>query len=146
MIKKKRQNYTDNNAKVNEFLFRRVDLEDVVNAHLLAGEKAPEIGFGKYIISATTPFRREDLDDLRKDAPGILSKRVPEFEEIYHRLNWKMYPGIDRVYVNDAARNELGWQPKYNFIHILNCLKQGSSPFSQLANVVGSKGYHSEIF
>ena len=144
--KEKRQNYTDNNAKANEFLFRRVDLEDVVNAHLLAGEKAPEIGFGKYIISATTPFLKEDLQDLRKDAPGILSKRVPEFEEIYRRLNWKMYPGIDRVYVNDAARNELGWHPNYNFSHILNCLKQGSSPFSLLANVVGSKGYHSEVF
>src|SRR3954454_7539676 len=53
--------YDDANLKVNELLYRRVDLEDAVSAHLLALERAPEIGFGRYIISATTPFRREDL-------------------------------------------------------------------------------------
>jgi len=37
-------------------LYRRVDLEDVVSAHLLAIEKAPSIGFDRYIISATTPY------------------------------------------------------------------------------------------
>src|SRR3954462_13249760 len=45
--------YDDTNLKVNELLYRRVDLEDVVSAHLLALERAPEIGFGRYIISAT---------------------------------------------------------------------------------------------
>src|SRR5258708_3573074 len=51
-----RQDYDDGNVKVNEFLHRRVDLEDVVDAHVLAVDKAPSIGFGRYIISATTPF------------------------------------------------------------------------------------------
>jgi len=51
--------YTDSNTKANEYLYRRVDTEDVVNAHLLAMEKAPSIGFGKYIISATTPFEKK---------------------------------------------------------------------------------------
>jgi nucleoside-diphosphate-sugar epimerase len=31
-----RQAYDDDNLKVNEFLYRRVDIEDVVSAHLLA--------------------------------------------------------------------------------------------------------------
>ena len=48
--------YDDLNLKVNELLYRRVDLEDVVSAHQLALERAPAIGFGRYIISATTPF------------------------------------------------------------------------------------------
>jgi UDP-glucose 4-epimerase len=39
----------------NELLFRRVDIEDVVTAHLLALEKASSIGFGRCVISATTP-------------------------------------------------------------------------------------------
>ncbi len=51
-----RKTYDDLNIKVNELLYRRVDLEDVVTAHLLALEKAPSIGFGRYVISATTPF------------------------------------------------------------------------------------------
>src|SRR5687768_7926003 len=33
--------YPDANAKVNEFLYRRVELEDVVSAHLRALERAP---------------------------------------------------------------------------------------------------------
>ena len=48
--------YEDANLKVNELLYRRVDLEDVVDAHRLALERAPELGFGRYIVSATTPF------------------------------------------------------------------------------------------
>src|SRR5579871_2185066 len=51
-----REAYADDNLKVNEFLYRRVDIEDVVSAHLLAAERAPALGFRRYIISATTPF------------------------------------------------------------------------------------------
>ena len=40
----------------------------MVSAHLLALEKAAKIGFGKYIISATTPFSQEDLLLLNRDA------------------------------------------------------------------------------
>src|SRR5262245_42455931 len=39
-----RQNYEDGNIKANEFLYRRVDLEDVVSAQLLAMQKAASIG------------------------------------------------------------------------------------------------------
>src|SRR5690242_9808373 len=47
--------YPDANLKVNELLYRRVDLEDVVGAHRCALERAPELGFGRYIVTATTP-------------------------------------------------------------------------------------------
>jgi nucleoside-diphosphate-sugar epimerase len=40
-----RQEYSNENAKANEYLYRRVDLEDVVSAHLLAAERAATIGF-----------------------------------------------------------------------------------------------------
>ena len=69
--------YADDNAKANEYLFRRVAIEDVVDAHLAAAERAPAIGFGKYIISATTPFLREDCARLRADAPAVVSLRAP---------------------------------------------------------------------
>ena len=51
-----RKLYEDANVKANEFLYRRVDIEDVVSAHLHAIEKAQVLGFGKYIISATSAF------------------------------------------------------------------------------------------
>ena len=76
-----RNAYPDDNAKANEYLFRRVAIEDVVDAHLIAAERAPSIGFGKYIISATTPFLPEDCARLRVDAPAVVSLRAPGWED-----------------------------------------------------------------
>ncbi len=57
-----------------------------------------------------------------------------------------MFPEIDRVYVNELARRELGWKPKYDFRHVLNSLKAGTDFRSALAQEIGSKGYHSTVF
>jgi nucleoside-diphosphate-sugar epimerase len=137
-----RSAYDDGNVKANEFLYRRVELEDVVAAHLLAVEKAPSIGFGRYVVSATTPFLPEDLAELAADAPGVVRRRVPGCEEEYARRGWRMFPRIDRVYVNERARRELGWQPRYDFRYVLGLLKSGADVRSPLARAVGSKGYH----
>ena len=107
--------YEDANIKVNEILYRRVDVEDVVWAHLLALGKADSLGFGRYVVSATTPFRHEDLIELRSDAAKVVHRLFPECEEIYRRRGWKLFPSIDRVYVNELARDELGWSPRYDF-------------------------------
>jgi UDP-glucose 4-epimerase len=141
-----RESYADDNLKLNEYLFRRVDLEDVVSAHLLAAERAPAIGFRRYIISATTPFTIDDLPELRVDAALAARRRVPEYEAEYALRGWKMVPGIDRVYVNERARNELGWEPRYNFNFIIDRLRAGEDMRSPLARLVGSKGYHAEKF
>ena len=134
--------YDDGNLKVNELLYCRVDLEDVVSAHRLALERAPAIGFGRYIVSASTPFTPEDLATLRTDAPAVARRLFPEYEAIYAQRGWKMLPGIDRVYVNDRARSELGWRPRYDFSHALDRLQAGEDPRSPLARSVGAKGYH----
>ncbi len=144
--KLKRDSYTAENTKANEFLFRRVELEDVVSAHLCAAERASALGFGRYIISATTPFLPEDLPGLNTDAPAVVFKRVPGYAEIYTRLGWRMFDKIDRVYVNDAARKDLGWRPGYDFAHVLGCLKKGGYPRSAISGLVGSKGYHDRVF
>lgn len=141
-----REAYEDGNIKANEFLYRRADIADVASAHVLAVEKASSIGFGRYIISATTPFTPEDLVDLRTHAPQVLKKRVPDYEAEYKRRGWSMFLGIDRVYVNSRARSELGWRPDYDFRYILDRLKAGEDPRSPLARLVGSKGYHARKF
>ena len=141
-----REAYSDENAKVNEYLHRRVAIEDVVSAHLLAAPRAAAIGFRKYIISATTPFLPGDLADLRVDAPLVVRRRVPGYAAEYERRGWKMFPSIGRVYVNDRARNELGWEPRYDFKTIIDRLKAGDDPRSPLAQTIGSKGYHAEVF
>jgi UDP-glucose 4-epimerase len=141
-----REAFSDNNVKANEYLHRRVDIEDVVSAHLLAAERAPDLGFRKYIVSATTPFQRDDLARLRVDAPAVVRERVPDYEAVYRHLNWKMFPSIGRVYVNERARNELGWLPRYDFSYVIRCLKAGVDFRSPIARAVGSKGYHDEVF
>jgi UDP-glucose 4-epimerase len=141
-----RESYADENLKVNEYLYRRVDIEDVVSAHLLAAERASSIGFGKFIISATTPFTPDDLVELRMDAPRVVRRKVAEYVMEYERLNWKMVPVIDRVYVNERARRELGWEPRYDFKFLIERLRLGEDIKSPLARVIGSKGYHGNAF
>jgi UDP-glucose 4-epimerase len=139
-----REAYEDGNVKANEFLHRRVEIADVVEAHLLAVERATAIGFGRYIISATSPFERDDLADLRTNAASVVQRMFPDYEEEYRRRGWKMFPSIDRVYVNERARQELGWKPRCDFRYVLDQLKAGVDPRSDLAQAIGSKGYHDD--
>jgi UDP-glucose 4-epimerase len=144
--KETRAAYEDGNVKANEFLYRRVELEDVVGAHLLALEKAPLIGFGRYIISATTPFTQADLVELRTNAPRVVKCLYPDYEEVYARRGWRMFPTIERVYVNERARYELGWRPSYDFRRVLDRLQAGDDLRSSLTRAVGAKGYHPHPF
>ena len=138
-----RERYVSENAKVNELLFRRVDLADAVSACQAAIHRAPSIGFRRYVISATTPFDRRDVLDLRRDAPGVVRRYFPDFETVYALHGWKMFPTVDRVYANAKARQELGWEPIYDFAWALGRLRAGQHPISDLARTVGKKGYHS---
>ncbi len=141
-----RDAYDDANVKCNEYLYRRVDIADVVDAHLLAVQRARSIGHGVYIVSATTPFQPDDLRLLRTQAPDVVRRYVPEYAEEYLRRGWVMFPDIERVYVNAKARRDLGWQPRFDFRHAINCLTRGIEPTSALARVIGSKGYHATRF
>ena len=136
--------YSDANLKLNEFLYRRLDIEDVVAAHLCALDRAPSLGFGRYIISATTPLARGDVAELRRDAASVVWRRVPGAQAIYDRLGWRMLPALDRVYDNARARAELGWQPRHDFATVLARIAGGGELSSPLARAIGYKGYHAE--
>lgn len=137
-----RGDYEDANIKVNELLYRRVDVEDAAVAHCLALEVAPSIEFGTFIVSATTPFTPEDLAELRTDAALVVRHKFPQCEEIFAQRGWKLFPVIDRVYVNGRARQTLGWSPRYDFEYALSQLAVGREPQSPLALEIGAKGYH----
>jgi len=139
-----RTTYEDANLKVNELLYRRADLSDIVDAHRLALDRAPALGFGRYIISATTPFTPDDLGELHVDAPAVVERHHPSYGGVYERLGWRMFPAIERVYVNAAARRDLGWTPRYDFGGALERLARGEEWRSELTLAVGAKGYHAE--
>lgn len=141
-----RENFSITNTQANEMLYRRVDLEDVVRAHLMALDKARTIGFGRYIISATTPFTRYDLPELGRDAPAVIYRLFPDCEALFGARRWAPFPRIDRVYSNDLARRQLGWRPTYDFRYVLDCLRADKDFRSPLAREVGRKGYHDHAF
>lgn len=91
-----RKLYNSENIKANEFLYRRVDIQDAVDAHLLAIEKAPAIGFAKYIISATSPFSPQNLAQLQEDAPAVVANLYPDYQLLYQQKQWQMFPTIGR--------------------------------------------------
>lgn len=142
--KETRERYAPANAQVNELLNRRVDIEDVLGAQLCAIERAAQIGFGRYIVSATSPFTRDELQALRDDLPAVVARHVPQYTAEYAKRGWAMVPGIDRVYVNAKARDELGWRPKHDFASAIEALRAGGDHRSALARQVGVKGYHAE--
>jgi UDP-glucose 4-epimerase len=133
--------YAPDNVKLNEFLYRRADIEDVVSAHLAAATLAPQVGIGPYIVSATTPFGPQHLARLAEDAHGVVQEVAPQFAAIYAERGWRMFPGVGRVYVNDRARAELGWRPKHDFPSMLGRVAAGEAPMSDLAAAIGVKGY-----
>ena len=102
------------------------------------------------VFAATSSARqrllRGDLADLRADAPLAVHRRAPAYEAEYARRGWKMVPSFDRVYVNEQARDELGWRPRYDFKFLVDRLRADEDVRSPLAQLVGSKGYHAENF
>jgi nucleoside-diphosphate-sugar epimerase len=133
-----RATYLDANLKATEYLYRRVDVEDAVDAHLVALDRAAALGFGRFIITATTPFARDDVSELRRDPEAVLTRRVPGWRDAYRALGWKLLPAFDRVYDNTLARELLGWRPKHDFASVL---ARGGDVKSPLARAIGSKGY-----
>jgi UDP-glucose 4-epimerase len=137
-----RAGFAPENAQANELLYRRADIADVVAAHLLAAERARDVGFGRFIISATTPFQESDMAALRADAPSVVRRLFPEYEALYAARGWRLFASIDRTYVNRAAREALGWRPIYDFAHVLKSLRANEDFRSPLAREIGIKGYH----
>jgi UDP-glucose 4-epimerase len=137
--------FGDANLKLNEMLHRRLDVEDCVDAHIVALERAPRLGFGRYLITATTPFQRDDVEELRRDAPAVVSRYVPGWREVYDQLHWRMPPSITRVYDNTLARETLGWKPKHDFASVLVRARERRGDIrSDLARSLGIKGYHGD--
>jgi UDP-glucose 4-epimerase len=130
------------NIQANELLYRRVDLEDVVSAHRVALREAARIGFGRFIVSATTPFTREDCPALGQDAAAVLRQRVPGWQTLFARLGWTAPATLDRVYDNRAAREVLGWQPKIDFAAAMARLHATGDLHGPLARTIGQKDYH----
>jgi UDP-glucose 4-epimerase len=113
------------NLKANELLYRRLTVEDAAEAHLVALERAPEVGFDQFIVSAPTPFARSEAHELARDAAVVVERHFPEARALYTRQGWVLPARIGRVY--DASRIErvLGWRCQTDFAALLRSLHEG---------------------
>jgi UDP-glucose 4-epimerase len=141
-----RGEYVIENLQANELLNRRIDLGDAVSAVRCALERIGSIRFGMYIISATTPFAPADCAILGRDAASAIRRQFPQSESLFAARGWKLPTRLDRIYSNQRAREELGWVPRYDFFHVMDCLASNRDFRSALALEVGSKGYHDRSF
>ena len=119
------------NLKANEFLNRRLTVEDAAQAHVAALERAPEIGFGLFLVSAPTPFMRSDAEALKRDAAAVVSRYFPDARDLYAACNWRLPTSIGRVYDATRAETALGLRCKTDFGAVLEALRTRSElPFA----------------
>lgn len=139
-----RGQFEDDNLKVCELLYRRVDIHDVVSAHVRAMLEAKRIGWGKYIISAPPPFTRSEelLRQLDADAAEAIKQVRPNHAKILLERGWKFPTRLDRVYDSRKAIDELKWTPIYTFERALEQIKEGKDWQSPLTVQTGKRGYH----
>jgi nucleoside-diphosphate-sugar epimerase len=131
---------TGPNIKANEFLNRRLTVEDAAEAHVAALDRIAELGFATFIVSAPPPFGPEDCDELALDAAAVVTRHFPEAPGLYAGAGWRLPERIDRVYVPAAAEARLGFRCRTDFASVLEALKEGRPlPFVHDPNYVSPK-------
>ena len=128
------------NRKANEFLDRRLTVEDAAAAHVVALERAPALGFDTFILSAPPPFVREDCEALIRDAPAVIARYFPEAADLYAARGWSLPARIDRVYDPSRAERRLGFRCRTDFAAVLGALERGEQlPFAHDPSYVSPK-------
>lgn len=98
-------------------LHRGVDRRDVAAAHALAlARQGPA---ATYVISAATPFLRDDRADLINNAPAVIERRCPGLIERMMENGWQPPQSIDRVYDASWAR-EIGFSPRFGIESVIS--------------------------
>ena len=119
------------NRKANEFLHRRLTVEDAARAHVVALDLAPAIGFGTFVLSAPTPFVPSDAVALKRDAASVVARYFTDAPALYAARGWRLPARIGRVYDSRLAERVLGVRCFTDFARILEALRRGDAlPFA----------------
>jgi nucleoside-diphosphate-sugar epimerase len=128
------------NRKANELLNRRLTVEDASDAHVVALERAPALGFDTFILSAPPPFSRDDREQLIRDAPSVIARYFPDTHVLYAARGWSLPAWIDRVYDPSRAEARLGFRCRTDFASVLAALREGRQlPFAHDPSYVSPK-------
>jgi UDP-glucose 4-epimerase len=128
------------NIKANEFLNRRLTVEDAADAHVVALGQAPALGFDTFILSAPPPFARHECEELLQDAPAVIARHFPQAPSLYARMGWTLPASIDRVYDPSRAERRMGFRCRTGFAAILDAIARGGElPFAHDPSYVSPK-------
>ncbi|WP_114941305.1 NAD-dependent epimerase/dehydratase family protein [Mucilaginibacter endophyticus] len=109
------------NLKLNHRLYRGLDERDGAEGLRLALEKTfPE--FEIFNITSSSPFKKDELVQLKQNPAEVVKKHYPDAEAIYKAKGWEFPKSIDRVYVSEKAKLYFGYEPKFTFDYLLNNL------------------------
>ena len=128
------------NHKANEFLGRRLTVEDAAEAHVVALTKAPALGFETFILAAPTPFAPIEAEEMIRDAPAVIARHFPDSAELYAKAGWTLPERIERIYDPRRAERLMGFRCRSDFAAILDALRSGGElPFAHDPSYVSPK-------
>ena len=128
------------NLKANEFLNRRLTVEDAAEAHIAALDNMKGLGCEAFVLSAPPAFRQSDAGELIENAPAVIARHYPKAAALYEKNGWVLPDHIERVYDPSKAERLLGFRPETDFQAILHALEAGSElPFQHDASYVSPK-------
>ena len=116
------------NRKANEFLNRRLTVEDAADAHVAALEQAPALGFDTFILSAPPPFARGGLRGADPRRAG--GDRAP-FSRCGRPLRraraGRCRPLSTGSTIRRAPKRRLGFRCRTDFAAVLDALRSGAA-------------------
>lgn len=128
------------NLKANEFLNRRLTVEDAAESHLAALNNMKDLGCEAFILSAPPAFDKSESAELMIDAKAAIQRKYPNVTKLYDKNGWVLPERIERVYDPSKAERLLGFRPKTDFQSILDALQTGQNlPFQHDASYVSPK-------
>jgi UDP-glucose 4-epimerase len=128
------------NQKANEFLNRRLTVKDAAAAHVIALDRASELKFDVFVISALSPFDRADAYALKSDAAAVVARYFPDAPALYAERGWRLPTSIGRVYDASRAEAVLGFQCRTDYGAVLQALRADKElPFAHDPSYISPK-------
>lgn len=77
------------------------------------------------ITAAPTPFTRDDLAELKTDAPAVIRRRFPEAVALYRSAGWRLTQSIGGFYDGGLITREFGFVYRTSSGDVLDALREG---------------------
>lgn len=111
------------NLKAVELLHRRLTPNDAAAACLAALARA-DPGFALYLVSAPTPFARDEAAALKADAAAVIARHFPDCPALFAARGWHLPRSITRVYDAGLIERELGFRCGTDFAAVLDAMRR----------------------